>query len=321
MTQRGRRFTILMLAVMCVASMGAIAFAKMDVSGYTQARYNFYDDSMYKADEFDLRRVRVKFKGPINEQGTVATVQVDLSKLDDTGSGEVGLKDAIIEQPLSDEWRARLGFSSVLFGYEVPHSSSHRLPFERSQAARKLFPGERDTGLYLIRKPTGEGQPEFVVAFSDGMADWEDDEQHAFIARAQWSFGNESVAGVSYMNATRTQGDEDFDQDVFGAHVRWNGPSGVGMQAEYYDGKLLDIDVDGWYGQLEYAFPASSWTGYYRYDTFDDGNPTHDEYKRSTVGAAYQLDKSQRITLELEDLENESGVEATNWGLQWQFKY
>jgi len=318
-----RKGAVLLGVFVLLAAASGIGSAagEIDVSGYTQARYNMFDDSMYKADEFDLRRVRVKFKGPINDQGTVATVQVDLSKLDETGSGDVGLKDAIIEHPLSDEWRVRLGYSSVLFGFEVPYSSSSRLPFERSQAARKLFPGERDTGLYLIRRPTEESQPEVVVAFSDGLADWEDDEQQAFVARAQWGLGGKSVAGISYLNATRTQGDEDFDQDVLGAHVRWNGPSGLSLQGEYYDGTILDVDVDGWYGQVEYAFPASKWTGYYRYDVFDDGKETSDEYTRSTLGAAYQLDKNQRITLELEDLDNEKGVGATNWGIQWQFKY
>jgi phosphate-selective porin len=311
----------LLAAVLLTALAASVGLAEIKVSGYTQARYNMFDDSMYKPDEFDLRRVRVKFKGAVNEQGTVATVQVDLSKLDETGSGVVGLKDAIVEHPLGKDWRTRLGYSSVLFGFEVPYSSSRRLPFERSRAAKKLFPGERDTGIYFIRESANHGEPEFVVAYSDGMADWEDDEQSAFVGRIQWPLPNKGAAGISYMDGSRTRGDEEYSQDVWGAHVRWNGPSGFSAQAEYYDGKLLGTNVDGWYGQLEYAFPVSQWTGYYRYDTYDDGDPGHDTYKRNTFGAAYQLDKNQRISVELESLDNESGVSATNYGFQWLFKY
>jgi len=261
--------------ILLVASGRAGLAAGMEVSGYTQARYMLWADSMYKADEFDLRRVRVKFSGPINDTGTRATLQVDLSKLDETGSGSVGLKDAIVEQPLGELWMARLGFAPVLFGYEVPSSSSRRLPFERSHAARTLFPGERDTGLYLIREPRSAREPQIVLAFSNGLAEWEDEEQQAAVARLQWNLPNGGAAGVSCMTADRTPVDEKLSQDVWGAHVRWTGPGGSALQGELYDGTMLDVDVSGWYGQVEYAFPTSQWTGYYRYDTFDDGVEGH----------------------------------------------
>jgi hypothetical protein len=297
------------------------AQAQLKVSGYTQARYNWYDDSMYKPDEFDLRRVRLKVKGALNDTGTVATLQIDLSKLDESGSGDVGLKDAIIEHPLSDDWRVRLGYSSVLFGFEVPYSSSRRLPFERSQAARKLFPGERDTGVYFIRTPNGEGGPEFVVAYSDGLADWEDDEQSMALARVQWDLPDKGAVGVSYAMGDRTRSDMCYDQDVWGAHVRWPAGHGLVFQGEYYDGEILGADVDGWYGQLEYSFPTSKWTSYYRYDIYDDGDPCHTDYDRDTLGVMYQLDAKQRISVQWEGYEDGKGGSFDNYGVQWQFKY
>jgi hypothetical protein len=297
------------------------AAGEMSVSGYTQARYMWHDDSMYKPDEFDLRRVRLKVKGPINEEGTVATLQIDLSKLDESGSGEVGLKDAIIEHPLSDDWKVRLGYSSVLFGFEVPYSSSSRLPFERSQAARKLFPGERDTGLYLVRTPASGDEPELVVAYSDGLADWEDDEQSMALGRVQWHLPNKGVAGVSYMSGDRTREGECYDQNVWGAHIRYHANDGLVFQGEYYDGEILGADVDGWYGQVEFAFPDSGWTGYYRYDLYNDGSPSHDEYQRNTLGAMYQLDKNQRVSIQWEGYDDGTGGSFDNYGVQWQFKY
>lgn len=317
----GRWTAVAALVVAVSPALCGTAAAEMKVSGYTQARYNWYDDSMYKPDEFDLRRVRLKAKGPINDEGTVVTVQVDLSKLDETGSGEVGLKDAIIEHPLSDDWKVRLGYSSVLFGFEVPYSSSSRLPFERSEAARKLLPGERDTGLYLIRTPRAEGEPEFVIAYSDGLADWEDDEQSMALARVQWHLPNQGVAGFSYTAGDRTRDGECYDQDVWGAHVRWPASHGLAFQGEYYNGEMLGADVDGWYGQVEFAFPDSDWTGYYRYDVYDDGNASHDEYQRNTIGAMYQLDKNQRVSIQWEGYNDGKGSSFDNCGVQWQFKY
>jgi hypothetical protein len=74
-------------------------------------------------------------------------------------------------------------------------------------------------------------------------------------------------------------------------------------------------------GQVEYAVPQSKWAGYYRYDAYDDGRGTPDDFDRSTLGAAYELGAKQRLTLEVESLDNELGVSATNYGFQWQFEY
>ncbi len=297
------------------------AQAQVKVSGYTQVRYNFFDRSMYLDDDFDLRQVRIKLTAPVNQRGTVATIQVDMAGLDNAASRDVRLKDARIDQPMDGLWHARVGFASMLFGYEVPQSSAARLPFGRSRPADRLFPGQRDTGVYFIREPAARSQPQVVVAYSDGMDLWPDDDKEAAVARLQWSLPNNSLAGISYMDASRTQDGDDFSQDVFGVHARWNPRSGVSFQAEYYDGKLLSDDVDGWYAQVEHAFPESRWTAYYRYDTFDDGDSTPDDFARSTLGVAYQLDEKQRLSFEVDDRESELGVSATNYGAQWQFKY
>jgi hypothetical protein len=316
---RGR--IVLCAVLVALTALVHSAGAEMTVSGYTQARYNWYDDSMYKPDEFDLRRVRLKAKGAINEQGTVATVQIDLSKLDDPQAGDVELKTATVEHPLNEQWRATVGFGDVLFGFEIAYSSSNRLPFERSYAASKLFPGEQGTGVYFVSSPTNSHQPELVIGYGDGLRKWQDDEQSAALARVQWQLPNKGVAGFSYLAGDRTRNSECYDQNVWGAHVRWPANHGLVFQGEYYDGEMLGADVDGWYGQLEYAFPNSSWTGYYRYDTYNDGDPSHDKYQRNTLGAMYQLDKNQRVSVQWEGYDDGKGGSFDNYGVQWQFKY
>jgi len=324
---------VVLAAVCCLVVTSA--YAELKISGYTQARYNHYDDDLSDdADGFDLRRVRVKVAGPVNDDGTKITLQVCLGKMDDRGDNSVALKDATISHPLSDEWTARLGFASMEFGLEVPYSSSKRLPLERSQVAGKLFPGERDTGLYLYYKSERKGTPNLTLGYSNDLKDnhkitgyAETGDCSALVARAEWPLHNDSVAGVSYLRAKREGENADgtpatpYDNDVWGAHLRHNGDRGLNLQAEYFDGERKDKDVSGWYATLEYKPEKAKHTFFYRYDTYDDGVSSHDDYVRHTVGNAWDVGKNSRITLQYEDIDTESGATGSNVGLQWQTKY
>jgi hypothetical protein len=307
------------------------AHAEWKFSGYTQARYNLWDSDLDEADEFDLRRVRLKAEGPVSDE-TMMKLQLDFSKLDDTGSGSVELKDALISRKLNPEWTATLGFTSVPFGYEVPTSSSRRLALERSEAANRLFPGERDIGLYLHYAPAKAKRPAVSLGYGNGLAKWysndsagnEDTDSSALFARVQWPLPNKGVAGASYMMASRNREiagvETDFgSEDVFGLHARYNFPKQWALQAEYYDGEILDVDVDGWYAMAEYALPKAPATIYYRYDTFDRQQP--DDFSRHTLGMAYDLNKNERLTLQGERIDSYTSESFTNFALQWQVKY
>lgn len=317
------------MAVVVLAMCGAVQ-AEWKFSGYTQARYNFWDSELDSADAFDLRRVRIKAEGPVSDETTIK-LQFDLGKLDDDG-GDVELKDALITRRLNNEWVGTLGFTSVPFGYEVPTSSSRRLAFERSEAANKLFPGERDTGLYFHYKPQKKGRPMASLGYGNGLSKWysadksgnEDSDSSALFARVQWPVGKSGVAGASYMMADRKRdvGDETIDygsEDVFGLHVRYDLPTSWAFQGEYYDGEILDVDVDGWYAMAEFALPKAPVTLFYRYDTFDQQKT--EEYARHTIGAAYELSKNERLTIQAEDYDDYTGRSLTNFGLQYQVKY
>ena len=332
----------LMVALALCALLTTVAHAEIELSGYAQARYYERDSQESKSDEFDLRRVRLKAAGPVNDRGTKAKVQIDLAKLDDP-DGSVVLKDAILTHPLSDQWAVRLGYSDVPFGFEVEYSSSKRYPLERSYLAKKLFPGEKDQGIYFFCHPAKQGQPEFAIGYSNGMHEWrkdskdDDKEASAFTARIQWQLPRKGVAGVSFMTAERTTTfDTSFDADVVGAHVRYNGPSGFNFQGEYYDGERVKVgtssaqldDVDGFYAQVEYQRRNSSQaTLFYRYDEYNEthGGSNVEDYERHTLGVAWDIAKNDRITLEFEDYEKTKGSDPTksyqNIALQWQAKY
>ncbi|MEN6302043.1 MAG: porin [Armatimonadia bacterium] len=317
------------LAAVVFAISGAVQ-AEWKFGGYTQARYNFWDGDLDSDDAFDLRRVQIKAEGPVSEETTIK-LQVDLGKLDDHG-GDVELRDALITRKLNAEWTGTLGLTSVPFGYEVPTSSSRRLALERSLAASKLFPGEVDTGLYFHYMPEKKGRPMASFGYGNGLKKWrdadskgnEDTDSSALIARVQWPVGKSGVAGASYMMADRKREidgvETDFgSENVLGLHVRYDLPKTWAFQAEYYDGELLDVDVDGWYAMAEYALPKAPATIFYRYDTFDLQQPQ--DFSRNTLGVAYELSKNERVTLQGERYDDYDGKQYTSFGLQYQVKY
>jgi hypothetical protein len=54
---------------------------------------------------------------------------------------------------------------------------------------------------------------------------------------------------------------------------------------------------------------------------FDDGKAASSTYRRHTVGAAWDFDKNERVTVQVERYRDLKGGTYTDWGLQWQFKY
>ena len=326
---RPRVWCVLLPVVALALLIAATASAELKISGYTQIR--FADTSIDEDDyEFDLKRCNIAISGPINEDGTEVKLQVDLGKLDDD-DGEISLQDAIITHPLSAEWKVRVGYSDMLFGYDVPYSSSRRLPFERAQATRQLFPGEKDTGVYCTYAPqnAGNGTPSVILGYSNDLentADWFDthDQSYAFVAGLRWDLANKGQAGISYMSANR-EGElggvaTEWDDSVWGAHVRYNSSSNFAFQGEYFDGKRREVDVNGWYGTLEFKPNNSNATCFYRYDTYDNGAASNSDYDRHTLGVAIEAGSQSRITLQYEDIDDR-GTSGNNFGLQWQVMY
>ncbi len=314
------------------------AGAEMVFSGYTQARFNLFDQGLDKPSGFDLARVRLKYAGTINDRGTLATLQVDLAKLDDRQDDKdprnrrVTLTDAWVQHPFGQEWSARMGYAIVPFGFEEEYSNAKSLTFDRTKAATSFFPGERETGLYLFYRPQSKNSPEVAVGYSSGMDRWgdkdpktgdQDQEARAWTARVQWRLPRAGAAGVSYTAARRERkvGEvrRDFDQNCFGVHLRYNGAKGLSLQTEYYAGEILSARSKGWYGQVEYT--ATTLKPFYRYDVFDDGVAGHQTYRRHTVGEALEPDRSERFTLQVERYEDLKGGTFTNYGVQYQFVY
>ena len=324
-----RRIVVSLVVIVSSMLCATSTHAELKLSGFAQTRLSFWDSQLDRSDDFDVKRLRLKAEGPVNDNGTTVTVQLDLAELDDSGGGDVTLKDARIDQQFGKQWRARLGYAKIPFGYDVPLSSTRRLPFERAQVTRSFFPGERDTGLYFTYTPVQANRPKVSFGYSNGPRDWrdDDDESHAGVLAVEWTLPRSGSAGLSYMNATRIQRDPvtlqdvHYDSSVLGAHVRWNDERGVNLQAEMFDGKLLGADASGWYSTLECKPQSVPATFFYRYDAFDDGDPAHDLFRRHTLGAASDVLPNTRITVQWEGLHDSKGKALSNYGLQCQVIY
>lgn len=304
----------------------ATASAQVKVSGYTQIRCA--DTSIEDDDyEFDIRRCIIGLAAPVNDDGTEIKLGAELGALDD--DGEFELDEAVIKHPLSAEWQTRVGYSDTIFGYDLSYSSSRRLPFERAQATRRLFRGGKDTGIYCMYTPhnADSGTPSGFLAITndiEDVADWfdEHDTSFAFVGGLNWALPNNGQVGISYMSANRegTIGGvrTEWDDYVWGAHVRYNSSSNFAFQAEYLGGDQQEVGVSGWYGLLELMPSNGDAAFFYRYDTYDDGDP--DDYCRHTAGVAMEVGSQSRVTLQYEDIDDE-GVDGSTFGVQWQVKY
>lgn len=325
-----RLIGVMGIALCMTLTLPAFAQWAPNVEGYAQFRYE-YSDSEGDGD-FDTRRVRLSWKDEVNDEGTMARIQIDLGDLLEDEGQEIDPKDLWVWHPFSESWSARFGYGDVMFGKDVEYSSSSRLPFERAVATTSFFPSEKCLGIFSTFEGQNGSNLVFDLGVIDGMDAWhrgDFEDAESLVANVELPFGDGSTAGVSYMtsNIEVANVNDDLDSDVFGLHVQYvgSGPTeGFFGQAEYYDGDWYDHRAysvhaaDGFYGLLAFTPEGSDATPFYRYDEFNAGDAA--DYSRHTFGVAYEPWASNRITLQVEDIED-GADEDTTVGIQWQVKY
>lgn len=299
-----------------------------NIEGYSQFRYTYSDDA--GDGDFDTRRVRIGWRDTVNDQGTEARFMIGLGDLlGNDEDEEVDLIYAWVSHPFDNGWTALLGFDSVKFGYDMPYSSSKRLPFERSMAANSFIPGVFALGAKASYQ--GEQTPlQFDLQVLDGVDAWHDspalDDAESLVLRAQYPIDDRGLIGVSYMtsNIELAAAAGDVEPNVWGAHLLWD-CGRFGFQGEYFDGDWADHtdqfnvhDADGWYALIDYTPEDSAVIPFYRYDEFDAGNVV--DYSRHTLGVAWEPWDANRFTLQVEDIDMRTGDDTTI-GLQWQVEY
>jgi hypothetical protein len=314
------------------------------VGGYTQGQFNYYADAPnpdHKAgkpsDEFLVRRARIVVKANPTDRAHFG-FEGDFGQ----GAATVIQADLTYDVTADHAWRADLGQQYVPFGFEVPQSSSVRLPLEFSYMGSKEFPGQHDTGLVLYytspsdhallarSKASEYGAGDFgnfaIGLFNgEGTSISEANSQKALSLRAckPFEFGsdhNYGEVGASYWDNTyntyvgSATTMSQFEDRMWGVHA-FIAPRPLGIQAEYSSGKTLGSDLTGWYVMGLWR-PGSSDTVFLRYEDYDGlakaSNPTVSASGSSltpftrhdtSIGLAHMIDSNTRLTLEY-DWEN-----------------
>ncbi len=249
---------------------------KIRVSGYVQARYEYYPnvegtsnlaDNKTEDNRFYVRRGRFKITGqPSNN--TVGVVQLDVTGLDRT---KVESKDVYLEYHpwgvgAPGPFYARFGQQNWPFGYVIERSSSAREVPERPKvfsgttvalpgypSFNGLFPGERDRGLALFNTET---------------------------SRLEWSLGlfngtgtKAGDAGKSFLETAGRFEDNNTNKAVVG-RIRYPFTESLSVGASIYQGtkavrevsnarSAVNVDQTRWGLDFQYYLQGASIKGEY----------------------------------------------------------
>jgi hypothetical protein len=312
------------------------------LSGYTQARWNYHPDADEVSNDFEVRRSRIKLAAQPTPR-TEVELQLDL------GEGEVTVKDAWAQYDLTVDGacRVRAGQQKVPFGFEGPQSSSNRVPLERNWVARRMIPGERDTGVTLYWtdpddaalfdevKKTGFGEGDYgnvALGFYNGQGIEDgaevNDSKHLAVRLAKPFRVADRVAeaGASYYGGryhSPAGSGADFSEHLVALHA-YLPPDPVGIQAEWFTGRTEGDDVDGFYAMGLYR-PSDDGVAFVRYDQYNGprkGKGAGNVYDRErwSVGYAHMLDEKTEVTVEY-DIDDTATGNDDLLGVQLQVGY
>lgn len=272
------------------------------ISGYIQSRFENNQQRDPHTD-FLLRRARIKLQADVTKNAS-AVIQWD------GAGGSVSPLDAYVDlKSNTGGWYARFGQFRLPFGYEAFYESSNvRLAPERSRVVTTLFPfSVRDRGIFVAREL--KGKPSFYLGAvnGNGINGRDNNNDKDYIAHVEVPIGASTSFGVSgYSGKFTTIGANnartDTDRDRWGVNLQTLlGP--VELHTEYIAGKHAGQTVDG--GYIQAALPTvriPGGTPFVKYDWYDPSNGAASDYfSRWTLGYAYELDKSTRLTLAHED--------------------
>lgn len=309
---------------------------RLKFSGYVQARYV---DAQGSDSQFTVRRARLKTEGMLGSRtGVEIQLDAAGSSGDESVTLKDALVSYFLTGDPDSGPAVTLGQFKWPFGYELVQSSGNRETPERAHVLRTLFPGERDRG-FMITGPAedrfywalglfnGVGidergsntNPWYSTNLNDnnshkdvvGQVRYHLSRNLAIGASGYWG-----KAGGATMTSTAASNPQFLvpltEKNRYGIDVQWSGESlPLSLRAEYIWARepripasatsAAAVMVDGpsgYYAQAAYTF-GPKWLGVYKYDTYDDDNPTSatGELKNHNLGLIYWLDNASRLKL------------------------
>lgn len=311
---------------------------KVSIGGYFHTRWEHFESGPPGTDNFAIRRGYLNFAFKPNDRTQVGLL------LTREGSNAVTVNWANIfaDYKLDDYSNIRFGRSSTTFGWDAAQSSSQRLPLERAcfdeggtngsrgKPPGLFFIGPYDTGFWYYYTPKDNATfPQLILSATNGEGLGTPANDHIATQidlkwRPKWG-----QFGVSYLDAVYTGPDPYFigtpvpnvswARNGVEGYVRYAQPS-FATQWEYLKGNLGGHGMNGWYGQLEVPLQSTPGTFYARYQQYEpnEDDPLGlDNYDAWDLGYAHQLDRNNRLTLQITSASRGSaGRDET--GFQWQ---
>ncbi|MGE5531311.1 MAG: hypothetical protein ACM3VW_04245 [Bacteroidota bacterium] len=305
-------------------------YDKLAITGYWQSRYEAREDTF---DEFIMRRMYLNFVGNWNPNfKTLLT----LSRIPAGSDPNIEFEAAQVFWRFANDYSIMFGQVFNNFGYDTWESSAKRLPFDRwaageGVASRPGRPGIRglywrgaaDRGMYLTRHARGS-EPTVIAGIVNGNYSLgENDNNKVLSLDLRFNRPGNMQYGISsiYGDYTDTTPGGPVTQPRRAVDLYFHTePCPWGFQAEYLKGQLFGNDVEGFYGQVAHNGGGKG-TPYVRYEQYNQNEDTSgDTYTSLRLGYAYQMDKRNEFTFEIQDAEA-GNIDYSQLGAQWQFAF
>ncbi len=211
---------------------------KVSVSGWVQERYSWFDGDLNSPttaapSNFSVRRSRIKIAGKPSANSTVV-IQYDAGQnYEATSAPTITLKDAYVEYDFAGD--VSRGLSTIFgqtvwpFGYEVPQGDPSRESPERALITQRLFPNERDRGMYFSY-PFMDGKVMWKLGVFNGVQASEipPNDGKAGVSNVRVNLGNLDVGASAWFGKT-------IENATGGVYFGNDDPkTRYGLDAEYY---------------------------------------------------------------------------------------
>jgi len=291
---------------------------KHKIDGYMQYRFN-RDDATKGRENFFIKGARVNVRGPLgpktsyrlelqfDSRESVSSVDFDKKKTTNGGPGsKAQLRTASIDYRFNDIAFLRAGQVTLPFGYELEESTPDLWTGDRSVLMDRLFPDQRDLGVFTEWRPAVNAPLLDLGVFNGpGINTLDNNERVNVLGRVKVNVVDGSVALSAY-NGENGSGPTRVRQDRYGLGTKLALGQSLFM-GEIVTGKNRGAKVLGWYAQYGHPILKGHTNLLFaKYDAFDeDRDLSNDEFHRWSLGYWYEFDPATRLTFvwELRDVE------------------
>ena len=289
----------------------------IQLSGYTQVRYRFQQDSK-SVDEFDIRRARLDIRGNVSPYLSYR-LQTDFAVTPK-------LLDAYGEIKINDYLNFTIGQAKIPFSLENLASSNKMESIDRSQVVEALVARSKDTignhngrdiGLQVggsFGKIKNRVLFDYKIGVFNGSGINQDDKNDYkdIVGRLiihpvkGLDFGGSYYTGISGKLIPANQ-----DRNRFGVELSYE-LKRFSVRGEFIEGKDGLIKRNGWYAQAGYYLIPAKFQLIAKYDTYDPNTSAAKDVSTAyLIGGTYNFNNWSRIQAGY-TIKREEGVEKTN---------